>query len=173
MDESDFLVTEVIPEMRCYVHARCQQVTCVKDDPHPGVDSQGLNAQPHTALSSPACSLNSLTYCNECRDVFKLEEFAWTDTGEPLPDYIRRWRAESKRRAGFLGTAIGAITMMLAFGVLGYAVGWLIGRNVESGFVLAWAMVAVFAVIGAIVRNAFVKRGFFKALGIHDVRQLI
>lgn len=141
----------------------------MKDDPNPGIDSDGLDSQPHTGLSDPSCSLLSETYCSQCQNVFELDQFAWSDTGELLSDYIRRWRKESKRRAGFLGTLLGVVATVFTMCAIGFVVGLAFGGQLLFNLGLG----VIFGLIGFYFRSVFIRRRFFQSIGISDVRQLI
>ena len=172
-DKKNFIVLQKIPPRRCYTHDICNRETCVADDPNPGLDSQGLNAQPHTGLSDPYCSLTSMTYCSNCQQLFKLEDFFWSDTGEPLPDYITRWREEAKRRSGFLATKKCAIMVSIGLILLAILVGVLASLVIEDGASLIAVFAIVFPIIGMFIRELMIRQRVRVALQIRDVRQLV
>ena len=129
----------MIPDSRTYVHLNCQTSTEV-------------SGPEFSALSDPLIGMER-TFCTGCDGMFPLDEFAWADTKERIPDYYARHagqvsafgRAVGSRTGLFLVTGLGAI-------VLGVLVGVVVGFAVPE-----------FVIKPATIRSAF---------GVSDTRML-
>lgn len=94
---------EKAPTSRRYMHDRCKRETVVSD----------------SAFSNMASPLSDIsqTYCNNCKGMFQVQEFAWSDTLENLVDYRKRLAGHAGPISRFLCSK-NAVIAMLVLGIL-------------------------------------------------------
>ena len=80
--------TEAIPESRTYRHSKCNEETTI-------------SGQPFEVMSNPLSDMTR-TWCTQCNDYFPISEYAWSDTGESIPDYYARHSANASSLQRFL-----------------------------------------------------------------------
>ncbi|QDT13925.1 hypothetical protein [Planctomycetes bacterium K23_9] len=149
------------PESRCYTHKKCSAETEV-------------SGPEFHAMSDPLAGMNR-TFCSQCEDMFSIDEFVWTDTGESIPDYYQR----HGRKASDTDRMLCSNQGLLALGGAGLFIGFMIGTAVcltiggLTGIFIAAFLALVGAVGGVIFREAVVTPKILQRVcGVSDTRQL-
>jgi hypothetical protein len=125
-------------------------------------------------LSDPLSDMRH-TWCDQCNGRFPLAEFAWSDTGEKIPDYYARHGARATRLERFLCSR-NFLTFSLIFGfVAGAVLGFLMFR--EKPGMMKFVMTAFVGGIGVVafgsLKEFFLAKLILRRVcGVKDTRML-
>ncbi len=138
---------------RSYIHLRCRTET-------------ELDGPELRAVADPLARMVR-TYCAECEEHFPMDQFAWSDTGEKISDYYRRYQGQVSPLLRVLASRLGMF--LIAGGLAWFAFSgslvfhsiWVLG----AGLLLAVGSVAAHTlVLGPWILN--------RAFGTSDSREL-
>ena len=140
-------------KQRDYTHLRCGAATTI-DGPE------------FQALADPLAQMVA-TYCAGCEEVFPIDQFAWSDTGEKISDYYLRYQQLGSPLQNFLVSRTGMFALAAVPFVLAM-IAFVIFRN-------NWLILAgVFSVVLVIVLHTVALGPIVlkQVVGTSDAREL-
>lgn len=138
---------------RAYVHRACGKETA-------------LDGPELSAVADPLARMVR-TYCAECEEFFPMDEFAWSDTREPISAYYQRYQQQVSPLLRFLASRLGMFMIAGCLVWIGFSGSLVLGSVWVLGVGLILSL-GSFAFHTVILGPWILRRSF----GTGDAREL-